>query len=377
MGTGRAHFDDGMKATVCRPGELGMAEVEAWRSLQASDPATVSPFLSPEFALAAGRWRPDARVAVFERAAELVGFWAFTVDRNHLAGPVAPGISGAQGIVHSEGFTWDAEQILAACGLGGWTFDHLVAPQARILGGSPTFERSSVVNLNGSWEDYLAWGGRVHHKDFYEVRRKRRRLENDFDDVSFEAHHGDGKFLPEILRLKSERCHRKGWRNPFSSGWATEMLTELANTVAPSLTGITSILRVDGRVAAGFLDLRGPAVHARWITAFDTEFRRYSPGLLLFQHVCQTASWDGISHVDLGKGEERWKASFSNHHVEMATGIVHRRGISGALISLRHRPHRTVQRFFVEHREVEQVAKRAVHRLRSLRYKALDYRRVS
>ena len=59
----------GLEAELVHPGALAPADVEAWRALQAAEPAFASPLLGVEFAQAVGAVRADARVAVFRRGA--------------------------------------------------------------------------------------------------------------------------------------------------------------------------------------------------------------------------------------------------------------------------------------------------------------------
>ena len=63
-----------MPTTVCRLEDLGPAELDRWSRLQRGDAALHSPFLRPAFAVAVGRRRPDARVAVVEDGGEVIAF---------------------------------------------------------------------------------------------------------------------------------------------------------------------------------------------------------------------------------------------------------------------------------------------------------------
>ena len=51
-----------MDVSLKHPGALTPDEVSAWRVLRASDDRYDSPFLAPEFALAVGLLRTDARI---------------------------------------------------------------------------------------------------------------------------------------------------------------------------------------------------------------------------------------------------------------------------------------------------------------------------
>ena len=63
-----------MRVSVVRPGELGPGDIASWRAMQSSTPSLASPFLSPEFTIAVGEFRPGARVAVLSDGPDVAGF---------------------------------------------------------------------------------------------------------------------------------------------------------------------------------------------------------------------------------------------------------------------------------------------------------------
>jgi len=62
---------------VVRPDELGEAELGQWRAFQAATPSLHNPFLSPEFTITVGRFRPRTRVGVLTDGGDVVGFFPF------------------------------------------------------------------------------------------------------------------------------------------------------------------------------------------------------------------------------------------------------------------------------------------------------------
>lgn len=356
-----------MRASLCRPHELTTGEISTWRSLQSRASDTDSPFLSPEFALAAGRWRSDVRVAIFEQNDELVAFWAFTLSPRGVAGPVAPGFSDVQGIVQHEEFPLERTSILKACGLRGWSFDHLIGWEARQLAGGASFDQSPFIDLSEGWAGYQSWASRAHARSFSTFARQQRKLRRNLGSERFESYLGDGTMLDTVLTMKSEQCQRNGWQDPFKSGWARDLLMDLASTASPGLTGVISVLRAGNRVIAADFGLRSQSTHAIWIGAFDSAYREYSPGILLVQRTAQEAAATGARLVDLGKGLEDWKARLGNGEREVATGAVHRGGLLPAVTTLPNVAEHRIRRFF-EHNE---SAARAIHRVRTARRRTL------
>ena len=75
-----------MQISVIHPAELGDRELGAWHDLQARSEELRNPFLCPEFAIAVGQSRKDARVAVISDDGGLAGFFAFEQGRLNVVG---------------------------------------------------------------------------------------------------------------------------------------------------------------------------------------------------------------------------------------------------------------------------------------------------
>lgn len=150
-----------MDISVYRPGELSAADRAAWSAMQSKahlqgSPELANPFLSPEFALAVGRCRRGVRIAVVREQGEPAAFFPFRRTAAGVGRAVGLGISDAQGLVHRPGFTWDARELLRACGLAVWEFDHLVEGQGPFEAeGSGRFP-SPVMDVDQGYETYLA-----------------------------------------------------------------------------------------------------------------------------------------------------------------------------------------------------------------------------
>ena len=104
-----------MPTTVCRLEDLGPAELDRWSRLQRGDAALHSPFLRPAFAVAVGRRRPDARVAVVEDGGEVIAFLPFERGRAGVGRALAHDVSDYQGVVHAPGLDWHGPELLKAC----------------------------------------------------------------------------------------------------------------------------------------------------------------------------------------------------------------------------------------------------------------------
>src|SRR4051794_37363363 len=118
-----------LDVTVHRTGELDASLRGAWHRAMDESPEYANPFLSPEFAIGVGRHRGGARVAVLREGGEPVGFLPFERNALGVGRAIGLGLSDCQALVHRPGVTWDSDELLRACGLSIFEFDHLVEEQ--------------------------------------------------------------------------------------------------------------------------------------------------------------------------------------------------------------------------------------------------------
>src|SRR5947209_7898735 len=142
-----------MKVSIVRPQELGSDDLASWRGMQGCNRALANPFLSPGFTVAVGRVRPTTRVAVLEEGQDVVGFFPFDQCRFRVGRVVAPGVSDCQAIIHSPGFEWNARELLKACHLDVWEFDHLIEEQLASAGQHVSRRKSPIIELSGGYEE--------------------------------------------------------------------------------------------------------------------------------------------------------------------------------------------------------------------------------
>ena len=156
-----------------------------------------------------------------------------------------------------------------------------------------------------------------------EARLKRRRLERRWG-LRFELHETDPGSLRTFLRWKSEQYHRTGAFDVLSRPWVVEILERVHGTQADGFSGVFSCLYAGDSLVAAHLSLRsGPILHS-WFPAFDVEFAKFSPGLVLFLEIAEAAPAHGIRVFDFGKGDEPYKQLFANSAIEVAAGSVER-----------------------------------------------------
>ena len=328
-----------MAISVIRPSELGSAEIAAWHDMQIRTPALSNPFLSPEFTVAVGRLRPAARVAVLSDARDITGFFPFERRGFGMGLPIAPGLNGCQGLVHAPGADWDARALLRACGISAWQFDHMLVDQKPFERYHAAVIPAAFADFSDGFAAYYASLKRAAPAFCSELERKARKLAREVGELRLVADSRDVRILRLLMSWKSDQYRRTGRLDRFSQPWIIELLDELIATHTEGLTGLLSVLYAGEMPVAAHFGLQCGRVLVGWFPAYDSRFRKYSPGLLHHLRLFEEMPAAGIQVVDFGKGLKRYKEVLMNGEVFLAEGIITRR----TPIGVAHRAHRSPQ----------------------------------
>ena len=323
------------RSRVIAPAELSEGEIERWRALQRTDPALASPFLAPEFTRIVGRARRDVAVAILEQDGEKAGFFAFQRGRMRTGRAVGWGLSDHQGVVAAPPLRWTASELLRACGLRTFEFDHLVAAQGPFAPHHRCVRASPVIELSHGFDAYVTARQADGVSELRNTERKRRKLERERGAVTFEAHDADPATLATLLGWKSAQYARTGASDVLAAGWVREVVRAVHTADGAAFAGLLSVLRVDGQPAALHLGMRSESVWHWWFPTYDPSLSRYSPGLILLLEMAAAAPGLGLRVIDLGKGEARYKRSFANGALQVAEGVVETPSLAAAVTHVR------------------------------------------
>ncbi|HYF21560.1 MAG TPA: GNAT family N-acetyltransferase [Ramlibacter sp.] len=310
-----------MKISVIAPHELDAASCRRWLALQDAHPALGSPCYSVEFTQAAGHARQDVRIAVLEDEGETVGFFPFQT-RWGAGQPVAGRFCDHQGVVAAAGTQWDWGELLRACRLGYWQFDHLPTWQRPPV--EVVHARSPGLDLSGGFEAYRQRRAASGSKRLDKLERAARKMARDLGPLRLELHSRDPELFETVLRLKSEQCVRTGASDCFADPWAREFVTRIAATDNPDFGGRLSALYAGDTLVAAHFGMRSRRVYQWWFPVYNREHGAYSPGSILLMQVAEAAAAQGHQLLDLGKGDEAYKEVFADSSVPLVEGIVSR-----------------------------------------------------
>lgn len=214
----------------------------------------------------------------------------------------------------SERDSWDG---VVACGPS--TVLDLVCQQAGERGFTVLARDNQVlpyVGVTEGWEPY--WAGRSGNlrKNLRSLANRARRAGLWAGEAGTEA--SVDALMSRLFALHAQRWGQRGQTSRYVEGTRRRrFLEELAIAAWGEHRLWLPYLAAGGEVVAAALCFVDGAVVRYYLPAFDLAWARLSPGKLLLEHVLRTAAERGAREVDLGPGQDPYKAWW-------ATGERHR-----------------------------------------------------
>jgi CelD/BcsL family acetyltransferase involved in cellulose biosynthesis len=329
----------------CLPArELSADLVDRWNALQTANRKFESPFFRAEYTQAVARERDDVEVAVLEQDGQPAGFWSFQRGPGNVARPVGGGLTDYQGVVLRDDVVLDAWQLLAACRLSAWHFDHLVAEQSAFVPFHWSQAASPQIDLAGGYEMYLAGRRAAQASAVMQTIHKAAKSERQLGPVRFELQTTDRGAFEAMLKWKSQQYAASGVTCPFSFRWTMRLLEQLLAAPADGAWGaMMSALYFGERLAAVHLGLRTDQVVHWWFPTYDSELGKYSPGSQLLLALVRELGPRGVERIDLGKGPETYKQHFMTGARTLAEGSIDSRAMARAVRRTWHQAHHWVR----------------------------------
>ncbi|MFK4224287.1 GNAT family N-acetyltransferase [Streptomyces sp. NPDC019890] len=334
-----------MRIDVVKPDDLAEAEIEAWRELRAKSGAPANPFMEPEFTLAVGRVRPAARVAVLWEDGQPAGFFPYERGPLGHGRAIGLGVSDCQGAALRPGVRVAPRELLRACALSAWEFDNLEADQALFVPSAAEEFTSPVIDVGAGYAAYEEVLRAQSPKFLRTTLAKERKLGRQAGEVRFVFDERDPAALRTLMGWKSAQYRRTGRRDRFAKEWINTLVRLLHETRTPGCTGVLSVLYVADRPVAAHFGLRSRTVLSCWFPAYDPEFAKYSPGLILHLRMAESAAAEGIGMLDLGRGSSEYKDALKTGELRVHEGSSVRPGARAALYWMSREPSRLAHSF--------------------------------
>ena len=85
-----------------------------------------------------------------------------------------------------------------------------------------------------------------------------------------------------------------------------------------------SVLYAGDTIAAVHIGMRSRSVLHYWFPTYNPDLQKYSPGSIILLRMAEAAATGGITRLDLGHGDERYKLRFQSGEISLASGAVDR-----------------------------------------------------
>ena len=289
--------------------ELDDGLMRQWAALQQAAPVFESAFFHPEFTRAVAAAKSKVELGIVEDGGRALAFFPFERVSRRVGVPAGGVLSDYHGIVFDADLDpdFDPLELLRACHLNCWDFDHLPAAQSLIPSDPSRQIASPQIDLSEGYEAYARRkrASRSHLVDRAEYLE--RRLAREVGPVRFVARESDEAAFEILLQWKSAQYARTRKLDIFGAGAAREVLETLRRTQTPEFAGVLSALYAGDRLIAAHFGIRAGGAFHYWFPAYDVDFSRYSPGLVLILNFAASSEALGVRSIDLGAGAQPYK----------------------------------------------------------------------
>jgi CelD/BcsL family acetyltransferase involved in cellulose biosynthesis len=308
--------------------ELDAGLATKWQRIVNADPQLASPYFSPRFVQLAAMVCPHVEVGVLELDGRVCGFFPYQRIGRDVAGPVGGRLSDYHGAIVSPAVPWQVSDLMRACGLAIWDFDHVPAAQTAWLAHARVHTQSPIMNLSAGYDSYLEQRKHAGAQRVAQFLRKARKFEREQGALRFEADSRDRGVMAQLVQWKREQCLRTGVTDFMAWGWTTQLLDLIWAENSPDFSGRLSALWHGETLLGAHFGMNSATASHWWLPTYNHDFSDYSPGGILLLRVAQAAAQAGLQYLDLGKGDDVYKSSFATGAIDLIEGSVQRPSLS-------------------------------------------------
>ena len=258
-------------------------------------------------------------------------------------GPSGSGLTDFQGVVRGAGVQLDPWQLLRACELAAWNFDHLLATQSEFIPYHWTAVDSPYVDLAGGFAAYLAGRRESGEAAVLQAQSKQAKAGRQLGPVRFQWETADRGVLARLIEWKSAQYAATQVTSPFSFAWTGALLDRLFDLPAGG------DLRRSCRRCTSATGWRRPTLACGPVGSCTGGSRPTTPSWAnirraqLLLELLRRSAERGFGRLDLGKGPEIYKQDFMTGTRALAEGSVDSRLVSRTVRRTWHQAHHWVR----------------------------------
>jgi CelD/BcsL family acetyltransferase involved in cellulose biosynthesis len=271
------------------------------------------------------------RVAVIHDETGISGYFPYERHSFSIGKPLGGFLTTCHGLIAAPGLELDARALLRACKLSVFDFDHLVAGQPTFAPHETDVRPAPVMDFTQGFDAWVDQVKANSPKNLKTVRYKERKFGREHGGLRFEWASADPEVLRTLLAWKSDQYRRTGRVDRFAQPWIVELIDLMHAERSPDFSGVLTMLYAGDVPVAGHFGLRTATTLVGWFPAYDTEYARYSPGIVHHMQMAEAAAADGLHMVDMGKGGKEYKDWLKSGVLYVSEGRVSRPSATAAV----------------------------------------------
>lgn len=323
-----------MRISLKKLSELAGEEIRQWDHLLEHATPYTSPFLSHAFCRAVDEVCGNVKVLQFETPDRIAGFLPFQLRKGRSllghAQKVGAEMSDCFGAIGMSGVQFGPEEILNAARISSLRFDHGNSEMCPFQFSEREEQKGLRVHATGH-ANFID-GLKAADKHFVKtVSRAEAALASTLGPISFRWN-TDNPFrdLSHLISVKRQQFRRTNKPDNLRKGWQSALLQRLVcRPEGRNCEPILSTLYGGQTWLASNLSLRCGNVLHIWFPAYNVNYRRYSPGHLLFFKLIGAGLDRGLTFFDFGEGEAAYKKKYRGESYSLWKGAIARKSLSG------------------------------------------------
>jgi CelD/BcsL family acetyltransferase involved in cellulose biosynthesis len=128
--------------------------------------------------------------------------------------------------------------------------------------------------------------------------------------------------LEQLRGWKADQYRRRQTYDRLAIPWLAGLLAALVGCQSATFAGALSALYAGGVLVAAHLGMRSRTTWHYWFPAYDPNFRKYQPGLVLLVELARHAAALHLTRLDLSSGNEAYKQRLADGAQRLAKGVV-------------------------------------------------------
>jgi CelD/BcsL family acetyltransferase involved in cellulose biosynthesis len=312
------------KVELIEAGDLGASECALWRSLRHGQKDLCSPYFSDHWVKQVALVRDDVKIAtLLQDNGRVAGFLPFQQLRSGIALPVGGALNDYHGVIAKSDYHANFQQIMKQVNVRRFDFFHIPTSQKCFSPYSWVKYNSHIIDLSDGLQAYLLQRKNSGSAANYRARKRDRKLTRELGELRLEVGSKDQKVFDKLLNWKRNQYARTSTPDVFARKWTRNLVQNLFDRdKTDGFGGVLFALYAKDKLIASNYCLGDKDVLHSWFIAYNPDFAKYSPGLVLFEKMIEYLADTHIREIDLGTGNYRFKTSLANRSRLVNAGFV-------------------------------------------------------